>query len=241
MLHEPQAQKPRARWRSLGARGVPVCTWLFAGANRATFESLERGLIRGDNSRASACCRPHTVCWQSRTFSSLARWRALKQFLVPNMASTPPADRHLILMAKVKSTARLFRRRQIELVLPLLSWTGDGNKTVLYGDDRYMKADGQNGHLGWRILEELLVLVNDARAHHLRPPKEAIGISWLRVNVLQLLRELATPEDPAAFATLDARISLALAADKENPPVPSAQSPARLPGQAQKRSRRGCS
>ena len=95
--------------------------------------------------------------------------------------------------------------------------------------------------MGWRILEELLVLVNDARAHHLRPPNEAIGISWLRVNVLQLLRELATPEDPAAFATLDARISLALAADKENPPVPSAQSPARLPGQAQKRSRRGCS
>ncbi len=93
------------------------------------------------------------------------------------MASTPPSERHLILTAAVKSIARSFKRRRLEPVLPSLSWKGGGGKEVLYGDDRYKEADGQNGQLGWRILEELLVSVNDARAHHLRPPTEAIGIS----------------------------------------------------------------
>jgi hypothetical protein len=43
----------------------------------------------------------------------------------------------------VKSIARYFKRRRLEPVLPSLSWTGGGGKEVLYGDDKYKKADVQ--------------------------------------------------------------------------------------------------
>ena len=89
----------------------------------------------------------------------------------------PPAERHLVLTAAVKSIDRSFKRRRLVPVLPALSWKGGGGKAVLHGDDRYKEADAQNGQWGWRILEELLVSVNDARAYHLHPPKEAIGLA----------------------------------------------------------------
>ena len=64
-------------------------------------------------------------------------------FVVPGMASTPPAERHLILTTAVKRIARSFTRRRLEPILSSLSWKGGGGKEVLYGDDKYKKADVQ--------------------------------------------------------------------------------------------------
>ena len=57
--------------------------------------------------------------------------------MVLGMAATPPAERHLILTAAVKSIAWSFKRRKLEPVLPLLSWNGGRGKEVPYGDDKY--------------------------------------------------------------------------------------------------------
>lgn len=142
MLHEPQAQKPRARG-SPGARGAPVCTWSFAAADRATFEALGRGLLLRVTLRAAACADlTRSAGDPARRQASRVRARA-GDFVVPGMASMPPAERHLVLTAAVKSIAWSFKRRRLVPVLPSLSWTGGGGKAVLYGDDKYKEADVQ--------------------------------------------------------------------------------------------------